>query len=193
MGSPKAVLPSCAVLLLAGLQVASAQTQTKTYALEDALQICARVQDATDRLACFEGLARRAAPDASDKVAERADERAPVVPVIAPAPQGAGEDSKSRYVVMRADDYEKEKSTAGEPVTRTREMYDAVVLRAWRYGNGEYHIALTNGEIWKSQASDNPRPVKDGEEVELHPGAVGSWFMQFKTIKRPTIRVKLVE
>ena len=76
---------------------------------------------------------------------------------------------------------------------QARQGYDAVVLRAWQSGNGDYYIALTNGEIWKSDTRDKPRPVKDGEAVVLRPGAIGSWFMEFKTLKRPTVRVSLLE
>ena len=66
-------------------------------------------------------------------------------------------------------------------------------MREWKYGLGDYYIALTNGEIWKNEAHDKGRPIKDGEKVELRPGAVGSWFMEFKTLKRPAIRVSLVK
>ncbi|MBS0331991.1 MAG: hypothetical protein JSS35_04435, partial [Proteobacteria bacterium] len=82
---------------------------------------------------------------------------------------------------------------AEEGGDQAREGYEAVVLRAWQSGNGDYFIALTNGEIWKSDARDKPRPLKDGEKVELRPGAIGSWFMEFKTIQRPAIRVSLLD
>ena len=56
-----------------------------------------------------------------------------------------------------------------------------------------HFIALTNGEIWKSEAHEKPRPVKDSEEVHLSPGAVGGWFMEFKTLKRPALKVSRVQ
>lgn len=193
------------------LLLSSAQDQTRTYTLEDALQICAKVKNPTDRLACFEGLARSASPDAAASAEAENDESVPEAPVIAPAPRMAepgsddqpapdspvasddAEQTESRYVIMRAEDYEKEQREAEKRSKPKRAPYDAVVLRAWEYANGEYYIALTNGQIWKSQARDKPRRVEDGEEVRLRPGMVGGWFMQFKTLKRPTTKVKLVE
>lgn len=173
----QAIPMSSLVLLLVGAQPAHAQSQTETYTVEEALRICARVKDPADRLACFEELARSAAPDArSDKPAQGAEAAA------------AG---KSRYVVFRAEEHAKEGRTAGEPEKRRREPYGAVVLRGWARGDGEYFIALANGEVWKSQAQDRPRPVRDGEEVTLKPGGMGGWFMEFKTLRRPTIKVTL--
>jgi hypothetical protein len=197
MGSLKILLPASGVLLLTCLSTAGAQTETRTYALKDALQVCARVQDASDRLACFEQLAQTAASDANDHKPNGIDGAPAPEPVTATgskrAPKHSDDKSSSRYVVMRAEDYEEKTREAAPPDKATRTAYEATVLRAREYGNGEYQVALTNGEIWKSQARAIPRPVKDGEKVELQPGAIGSWFMRFKTLKRPAIQVTRIE
>ncbi|MFT3723321.1 MAG: hypothetical protein QM773_07005 [Hyphomonadaceae bacterium] len=192
MNSLRILLVAGATWFAAGAPSAYAQNETKTYALEEALQVCARVSDATARLSCFEELARNVAPKPAiePSASSRASADTPTGKAETLAPD---KESKSRFVVMRADEFEKEKSRNDRPADKPRTTYEATVLRAWQYGNGEYHIALANGEIWKSQARDSPRPVKEGEKVELQPGAVGSWFMHFKTLKRPAIRVTRLE
>ncbi len=185
-----------------------AQQEADTYTLEDALQICARVKDPTDRLACFEGLARSAAPDATQAQSAADAEPARDAPESAPPPQVAEEtppqsqtpapaassgDAGARYVIMRADEYEDEKRAIQKQPKPPREPYEATVLRAWEYANGDFYIALTNGEIWKNMARATPRRIEDGEIIRLRPGVVGGWFMQFTTKSRPTIKVKKVE
>lgn len=190
----RAISTASAALVLVTAQLVEAQSDEKTYTLEDALQICARIQNVNDRLACFEGLAKSAAKDSSVVTsAPTTDVPTGAAPEIAPAPSEATEESKSRYVIMRADEFEAEKRKAEKPASQPREAYAGTVLRAWEYGNGEYYIALTNGQIWKSEATDKPRPVKDREAVELRPGNFGGWFMYFNTIKRPAVKVRLVE
>ena len=119
MGFRRVTAAASAILLLAGAQVANARAETKTYTLEDALQVCLRVPSPTDRLACFEALARSSAPDAS-KTALGAEKAVPEALAIAPKPQVSGENDKSRYVVMRADDYKKEKRKTEKPNIRAR-------------------------------------------------------------------------
>jgi len=187
MGFSLVISASSVALLLA-----SAQEKPKTYTLEDALQICARVQNSTDRLACFEGLAKSSAPDAK-KGSEATTGGASDAPAVASTAQSSDEQRRPRFVIMRAEDYKNEKHKGAVESNPTRKVYEATVLHAWKYGISDYYIVLTNGEIWKNEAHDKGRPVKDGEKVELNPGAVGSWFMQFKTLKRPTIRVSLVK
>jgi hypothetical protein len=174
--------------------------------LEDALQICARIQNPTDRLACFEGLAKSSAPDASGTGSTSAGQTAPNPPVTASEQRAArkakaGTASEQRAAKkakaqtaseQRAASRERQRQAKAEDLGE-RQAYDAVVRHAWEYSTGDYYVALTNGEIWKSEAQDKGRPVNDGETVELRPGFAGSWFMNFKTITRPALRVRLVE
>lgn len=172
MGFSGTISAAAAILLFGGAHA------DKAGALQDALQVCLRVPEPADRLACFEGVARSSAPAANGQAAKGPDQTFAKPPTTA-SEQRAATKEKRRRAESRGDE--------------AREAYDAVVLRAWEYGNGEYYIALTNGEIWKCEARDKGRPVKDREQVELRPGAMGAWFMSFKTLKRPTIRVSLVE
>lgn len=182
------------VCVLAGAPAAAAQDETRTYALGEALQVCARVSEPAARLSCFEELARNAAPaTAASPLSPTGSQALTGASINPPADRATEEENTSRFIVMRADEFEKEKNKVNGPAERPREPYEATVLRAWRHGNGEYQIALGNGEIWKNQATDVPRPIKDGETVELQPGALGGWFMHFKTLKRPAIRVTRVE
>lgn len=161
------------ILVALILLLARPQAEAKTPPLEDTLRICARIRNPTERLACFDELARASASDAGGQAATKA---APVAPATTAAPRTATEN------------WRKHEKGSGQ----TREPYAAVVTRAWESSAGDYYIALANGETWKSAAYAKVRPVKAQEEVELTPGAIGGWFMQFKTLKRPTIKVELV-
>jgi hypothetical protein len=179
MGFPRTVLLAFATLLLAGTQA-----KANTSRLKDALQTCALILNSTDRLTCFDGLAKSTASDTAQS--------GPAAGVIEPAtkePVTASEQRAARKEKRRAA----EQRRIRDPNERVRSTYNGVVLRAWANGSSNYYVALTNGEVWKSDDHEQVRPVKDGEAVTLSPGAVGSWFMQFKTIKRPTIRVLLVD
>ena len=61
MGFPRSVLLALAILLLAGTQA-----RANTSRLQDALQTCALVPNPTDRLTCFDGLAKSTASDTAD-------------------------------------------------------------------------------------------------------------------------------
>ena len=179
MGFPRSVLLALAILLLAGTQA-----RANTSRLQDALQTCALVPNPTDRLTCVDGLAKSTASDTADN--------GPTTGAIEPAtkePVTASEQRAARKEKRRAA----EQRRVRDPNERVRSTYNGVVLRAWANSAGDYYVALTNGEIWKINDHEQVRPVKDGEAVALSPGAVGGWFMQFKTIKRPTIRVLLVD
>ena len=179
MGFARTVWLAFAILLLAG-----AQAKANTSRLQDALQACALVPNPTDRLTCFDGLAKSTASDtAQNGLTTGAIEPTTKVPVTASEQRAARHEKRQVAEQRRAKD----------PNDRARSTYNGVVLRAWANGAGNYYVALTNGEIWKSDDHEQVRPVKDGEAVALSPGAVGGWFMQFKTIRRPTIRVLLVD
>ncbi|MBS0363540.1 MAG: hypothetical protein JSR98_19365 [Proteobacteria bacterium] len=167
-------ISAASVTLILGIGHADAKLQS----LKDALQACARVPDSSARLTCFEDLAKSSSSGHAPSVASAPGPAAERTPVTA-SEQRAAVTAKRR----KADD-------SGDPA---RQGYEAVVLRAWQSGSGDYYIALTNGEIWKSETRDKPRPVKEGESVQLRPGAIGSWFMEFKTLQRPAIRVNLLE
>lgn len=180
-GLPKVFAISAAALLLLGLQPAQAQPNGETLTVEEALHICAEISDPTDRLACFEKLARSVATDARKFGPRQAAEGA----------EGkAGE--QPRHVLAGADGHAKQARPAANSEKRRRAAYDAIVLRAWSRSDGDYFVALVNGEIWKTQAQDVPRPIKDGEDVVLRPGGFGGWFMEFKTLSRPAIKVTIV-
>lgn len=199
MGIP-GMMAAATVVLLAGAPGDSKETHT----LQDALQICARIQNPTDRLACFEGLAKSTGPEATANGSPGTDQAAaPRTPSSATGQGAAGARTASERRVAnkaaaRTASEQRRAVKARQRQAKAegdgdREGYDAVVMRAWAYQGGEQYVALTNGEIWKSEGQDFGRPIRDGEAVELHPGFAGSWFLQFKSVKRPGIRVKLVE
>ncbi len=167
-------ISAASVALILGI----GHTDTKLQSLKDALQVCARLPDPAARLTCFEDLAKSSASGESGPAPKAAAPAADKTPVTA---------SEQRAVVKAR------RRKGDEQGDQARQGYGAIVLRAWQSGNGDYFIALTNGEIWKSETRDKPRPVKDGEAVQLRPGAIGSWFMEFKTVQRPPIRVTLLE
>lgn len=169
-----ATISAGSIALILGLGHADAKLQSLT----NALRTCAHLPDPAARLTCFEDLAKSTASGESGLTAKTAEPAADKAPATA---------SEQRAAVKAR------RHKAEEQGDQSRQGYGAVVLRAWQSGTGDYYIALKNGEIWKSDSRDKPRPVKDGEAVELRPGAVGSWFMEFKTLQRPAIRVSLLE
>jgi hypothetical protein len=162
----------------AALILGIGHADAKLQSLKDALQVCARVSDRAARLTCFEDLAKSSA-SGNGEAPKGADQTTSQPPPITATEQSAATKVKRRQAEEQGD--------------QTRHAYNAVVLRAWRSGIGDYYIALTNGEVWKNEGRGELRPVKDGEAVELKPGSIGSWFMEFKTLKRPAIRVGLVQ
>ena len=169
-----ATISIASVALILGI----GHADTKLQSLKNALQVCAHLPDPAARLTCFEDLAKSSASGENGPAAKAGEPAADKTPATA---------SEQRAAVKAR------RHKSEEQGDQARQGYDAVVLRAWQSGSGDYYSALTNGEIWKSDSRDKPRPVKDGEAVELRPGAVGSWFMEFKTLQRPAIRVSLLE
>jgi len=199
MSSPGPIAAASALFLLAGAPGDSKETHT----IQDALQICARIQTPADRLACFEGLAKANPPEAAtggaDQTAQKAPQTASELKTAKKAEaRTASEQKAARKAAaktaseQRATARERQRLAKAE-TDSNRDGYDAVVMRAWQQVSGNYYVALTNGEVWKGDGVEGGRPVKDGEAVLMHPGFAGSWFMQFKTVKRPAVRVQLVE
>lgn len=182
--------------------------------LEETLQYCAKIEDSTDRLACFEGLAAAAqkpSQSAASKT-EPVEETSPLPstanenssPVTAASPQETANDEKQaaskapsqpRFVIMTEEEAREQKRAAKAAASpaKPRELYQATVLKSWRYSaTNEQYVALKNGEIWKKIDRVKGRSIKDGLKVTLTPGAISGWLMKFDD-KRPAIRVKLVK
>lgn len=199
MGFTRTIWAASAVLALSA-------THAEAKSLKQELAICSRIQSPTDRLACFDRLAKTPTSDADAPQAQAGDGTASRAPKTATEQRAAKREARvapppptaaaapSTQVAARPPTASEQRSERRRRAEQAKpEAYDAVVLHAWENAAGDYFIALTNGEVWKSGAHDRGRPVKDREAVALDPGAVGSWFMQFKTTKRPAIRVTLVE
>ena len=184
---------SACLAVLCAIPPARAQDD---LSVEEILQICAKIEAATERLACFEDLARVAAPETSEALPPKptADAETPKVQKpdsaqseeVAPAKKSRPQ----RYVIKRAEDYEKEKAERAKPPKR--EAYVATVLKAWALVNGDFYIALTNGEIWKKNDPVRPRPIKQGENVRITPAFMGGWIVKFED-GRTAFRIKQVK
>jgi hypothetical protein len=161
--------------------------------IEEALQFCAAFTDGSERLACFEALAKSAEgkkaarapmaetespidePDISQNIADAppsttGNALAAPAGIKKPVPEDAGSSaSETRFTFMRSNDAEQKR--------KKREKYELAVYRAWRNPLGELRIAFTNGEIW-AQTGDGTRYTPEtGETVVFKPGLFGGWTL----------------
>lgn len=191
--------------------------QPDELTLPQALTFCGQLDDAAEKLACYEALEDQAGAP----IPRRSDVK---TGLVSPAPDGqrdetagaAGEkfDEKSGKrrglrlpLFGRRDDQQTievtEKESEEEPryvIKRSddpeikrnkREEYSAVVYKSWRNGAGELRIAFRNGEIWRQieqNLDHNPQP---GETVVFRPRTLGGWFAYFEAA-RFTIPMKQV-
>jgi|GEM_PF-2221792 len=194
------------VVLFGSTLLLSMAQGAQTLTIEQTLQYCANIEDNTDRLACFEGLAQAVASDPSpnSEAVSELDRTAPpsagdnAAPVTATAPatpeNGVAQTKKPRIIIMRADELEEERKAAAKAAApkKNRAAYRVTVLKSWRYSaTNQQYIAMTNGEIWKQIDSRRGRTIKNGQEITIKPGAISGWLLVFDD-KRPAMRVSLV-
>ena len=187
--------------------ISAAQSNPTSYSLEEAVQICAEIEEPQERLSCFESLAKKSSEKSStseERVSQSAagqtptglkalqDEAESERQANSPSPQESqpAQDKETRFIIITEEEYEKE-IEAIKPAKK-RQEYNATVLRSWKYSNGQLFIALTNGEIWTQNDNIRTRIPKDQSQVMISPAAVSGWLMKFPD-GRPAMRIKLVQ
>jgi hypothetical protein len=155
---------SCALpfanLAIAGL--ASAQCPQDIIA---ELKACASVGGSTERLACFNQLAERAAPSIIPPSAAPVGAAAP--PVSQPSPFGVPKESFGLH-------------TAEHPAPpKTEPSHTAEIVGLGKTSSGRPTVTLEGGELWELDAADPL--LAQGNSVTITRGAFGSFLMTTPT------------
>ncbi|MEO0674842.1 MAG: hypothetical protein AAFY13_06845 [Pseudomonadota bacterium] len=183
-------------LLMTTWCVSTAEAQ-ETVSVEEALQICNKIANASDRLDCFEGLAKAAAPASSTEVRDGAKTREPNPREEAPAPadttqqevadqtppEARGADTTAekpaqRFVIIPED--EAKDRLLDKPISAREkgEKYTAKVRKAWRNASGKVFVLFDNGELWKQNQSTHTRVPKEGAQASFRKSRFGTWFVK---------------
>ena len=151
------------------------------YNFRDAFIVCAQISDNSQRLHCFDDLAR--ASGAADRTAlatvtppPLASEQEPTT--VAAPPEAGAQETERRYVILSSDDPRAKQDPRNVRYERP-DAYEAAVAAARLGPYKELLIKLDNGEVWK-QIWPN-RKLKTpavGAKVSLERGLGGGWFMQ---------------
>lgn len=141
--------------------------------VSDRLAQCQQIEDASEKLACFEQVAN----DVSQAPAEPAPTAsAPSAP--APVIQSAtvAEPAEVEEVVVS-----REKPVARPRPVKTTEAnrYDATVTRAEYSVTGKLVVELNNGEVWQQSSRGSFRIPPKGSGVRVRKSFSGAWFLKF--------------
>ncbi|MBL4595855.1 MAG: hypothetical protein JKX99_04685 [Robiginitomaculum sp.] len=195
------------VCLGLGLNLAFSSLSTaQEVSVENALTLCMEPAKANDRLACFEALARAAAPEQSTKIeqdrvkiAKTAQNTTATEPtIVAEQPNrnrffsfGQLKKSSQKFLFVKPGDTPPaQRSFSHKPVERV--VYSAKILSVWRSPVKYLYVVLDNGEVWKQSESGQPRMPKVNTVIQMKPGVAGAWFMSFPD-RRPRVKMRLLK
>ena len=166
--SAKVLLTGAAAVLLCPL---TAQAQVPDEVVLNILRECAKIGDATSRLACYDNNIRSAG--ASPRAAAPATPAAPQgggAPVTSNTPQGFG-----------AESVRVERQRQAEQLRETASEIRAVVTGVAQRGPGIYLVTLEGGAQWQFAESVpfSYKPPQRGSTVEIERGSLGSFLLRF--------------
>ena len=155
---------------LAGAITVPAQAQVADEIVLNIMRECAKIDDPTARLACYDNnirnagaSPRRAVPGAMPTPAGGAG-----APVAAGAAQGFGRED--------VPDPGRFSTPAGEVAAIAAYVADVDQIRP-----NQYRITLQDGAVWEFTEATSPsyRPPRAGGEVEIERGSLGSFLLQY--------------
>jgi hypothetical protein len=179
----------------------SLQTASPIEAYRD----CTSIEDATQRLACFDRAAegddalmarqaRAAAPVIAAPAPEPVPEEADPLPIV-PAPVAAGRLSEARAEAeaaeerARAAEEELKRLRAADRKKRReaeREEYTEAVVESALLADGRLAIRLESGEIWEQMTIGTDRfyerDLDEVKEATIQPAAFGGHWMKIEPI-----------
>lgn len=140
--------------------------------VSDRLAQCQQIDDAVEKLACFEQVANDVSVQPSDTTTSTNVPSAPVATQSVDTPREASTEN-----VLAA----REKPVARpKPVqTESSNRYDASVKRADYTVTGKLIVELTNGEIWQQTSRGGFRLPPAGSGVRVRKSFSGAWFLKF--------------
>jgi len=162
------------------LSPASAQAQVADQVVLNIMRECAKIDDPTARLACYDNNIRSAG--ASPRAAVPGSPAVPQgggAPVASNAPQGFGAESIRSTRRREADQL---RQTAGE--------IRAVVSDVRERQPGIYLVTLEGGAQWLFSESmpSAYRPPERGAAVEIQRGSLGSFLLRFNNQQPVPVR-----
>lgn len=209
-GGPRAPLFCLAGLLWATLVLPAAARAQDTVE-RGALERCAGLKTAIDRLACFESLAGTRDSDAEEQPEASRIEAPPASGMETPE-SGAGTPRQSAEPADRTEPAEPEPtspaprrpdSTASDDlgaehldrdtVEEKPEAVTARVKEVWKGGNRLLYFQFTNGQVWRQMESGYFYYPRDSEfDVTIRQGLMGDYQMRAEGRARMTriVRVK---
>lgn len=151
---------TAALALASALPVAFAQSHE-----------CARVPEASARLACYDA----AFPPVRDEAA------------LAAAAEARREQAVKDFGLDAGQ--LRERAPESERVELPSRI-EASVARVTERGNGQRVVTLDNGQVWLLTEATSKGPLKEGDRVTLRAGALGSYVLV--TPGRATLRARRV-
>lgn len=143
--------------------------------VSDRLAQCQQIEDAVEKLACFEQVANDVSVEPADANTSTNVPSAPVAPAATQSVDTPREAATENVLAAR------EKPVARpKPVkTETSNRYDASVKRADYTVAGKLIVELTNGEIWQQTSRGGFRLPPAGSGVRVRKSFSGAWFLKF--------------
>lgn len=180
-----------ALSLVAALFLVAALTPTSALAQDDAageVLACDRINDPSDRLACFGDLADRLRQGGA-----RASRVVPPRPATLEAPSSASRSANSAVnpATSTDDDFGRDsiKNKTGQDKERAKKKRDerlsASIVRRWKTADGHFAVELDNGQIWRETDGSKVRIPKRSTSVEIYRGRFGGYRMKIEKAGQP--------
>jgi hypothetical protein len=147
-----------------------------------ALERCAAISGATERLACYDGLACAALSGADERLAcydALARKSKPAAAAAQAAPHEERAEQASAFGTLKP-------KPKAAPKPQGPDQLTAVVTEVKFDHSGNVFVSLDNGQLWTFK--DAEALLRHGEVVTIHRAALGSYLMT--TSDRHTYRVQ---
>jgi hypothetical protein len=176
------MLRTIAIILTLGALPAIAAAQSSP---PDPLDACAKLTDATARLACFDHeMQRRHAttpptPAATSTPAATGRPAATTTPTVTPTPAtaAANQQHADENIGLEGTQLHKKLKEQGvEPNPEPVKPIVSTIARLLPRPDNEYAFELDNGQTWE-QAESKTLNVNPHDTVTIQPGVLGAFFM----------------
>lgn len=164
---------------------------TLSAAEEETLLGCRAIEDAAERLACYDRVVDRV----NREIAPGAPATEPRVSSSGAAPADGPASEAPEDRTLRERLFGRSSSESANALRRTYgidtpKQIAATVAEAKRMGDKTYQFSLDNGQVWR-QVEVVHFVLKAGDQVEIEAGLAGSYYLRRNGAGR-TIRVKRI-
>jgi hypothetical protein len=140
-------------------------------------QVCTKIEDAAERLVCYDEQNRVSAPAPAERQAP-----APVEEALAPAPGAASETN------IKAES--PEEFGRKEPDYGPKEYIEATIVQVATRGEIDY-LRLDNGQVWRELQNSHMR-FREGRTVRITGGILNSYDLKMEGYNK-IVKVKRVK